>query len=105
MTDMALEKKHWWIMFFTMFPCYMICNWVGAMTLGHMSTGKKGQIYGPEMWDTNVPLTMFYFFLLGIFQAALFYGAASLVDKIWPKRCAEIFEGGDEEKSEQKSVE
>lgn len=32
MTDMALEKSHWWISMITMFPCYMIPNWIGSMT-------------------------------------------------------------------------
>jgi hypothetical protein len=107
MTDMALEKRHWWIMFITMWPCYMTCNWIGAMTLGNMATKEPGSIYGPETWGTNPLLSIFYFFLLGIFQSAIFYCTASLVDKVWPKRAEEIidFEGGDNEKPAQKAIE
>lgn len=92
MTDMALEKSHWWIMFIVMCPTYMCCNWYGAMTLGNMATGKKGQIYGPEMWDTNVPLTMFYFAILAAAQAGIYYCLCTVVEKIWPKRPEEEFE-------------
>lgn len=91
MTDMALEKSHWWIAFLTMFPFYMICNWVGAMTMGGLN-GKIGNIYGVEQWDTNIPLTIFLFFLLSCIQAAIFYGSAACIDKIWPKRVTEIYE-------------
>jgi len=31
MTDMALEKSHWWIALITLFPCYMIPNWIASM--------------------------------------------------------------------------
>ena len=93
MTDMALEKSHWWIAFIVMFPCYTICNWWGAMTLGYMADPTiKGRVYGPEKWDTNIPYTLFCFFLLGVAQAGIFYGTAHLVDKIWPKRKEERFD-------------
>ena len=93
MTDMALEKKHWWITFVTMFPCYMVCNWWGSMNIGYMSDPSiKGKIYGPEQWDTNVPFTMFCFLCLAAFQSAIFYLTALLMDKIWPKREEENFD-------------
>jgi len=38
MTDMALEKSHWWIAFLTMCPCYMLFNWWGSMTYGSAMT-------------------------------------------------------------------
>ena len=44
------------------------------------------------MWDTNIPLTIFMFFIGGLIQAGLFYGSAALVDWIWPKRTAENYE-------------
>ena len=90
MTDMALEKSHWWISFITFFPCYMIQNWIGSMTIGSViKPGQIGNIYGVEMWDTNVPLTIFLFFIGGLIQAGLFYGSAACIDKIWPKRTSE----------------
>jgi len=96
MTDMALEKQHTWIAFVTMCPCYMICNWIGAMTVGAPgmpgSPNTIGHLYGPEMWDTNIPLTIFYFILLAAAQAIIFFASASIIDCIWPKRNAEILE-------------
>ena len=96
MTDMALEKSHTWIVFVTMCPCYMVANWIGAMTVGQPGAPGQpnniGQIYGPEMWDSNIPLTMFYFFLLACVQALIFYATTSIIDCIWPKRFAETLE-------------
>lgn len=99
MTDMALEKKHWWIAFITACPAYMVCNWWGSMTMGNAFTKKPGSIYGPEMWDSNVPLTIFLFVLMGVIQGGLLYCSAAIVDRVWPKRTHEIFEGGQEEKA------
>lgn len=91
MTDMALEKKHWWISFLTMFPFYMIANWIGSMTIGGLN-GQKGNIYGVEMWDSNVALTIFIFFVVAWIQTGLFYASAAIIDCIWPKRNSEILE-------------
>jgi len=33
-TDMTLNKRHWWIAVITVCPCYMIANLWGSMTLG-----------------------------------------------------------------------
>jgi len=44
------------------------------------------------MWDTNVPLTIFMFFIAGVIQAGLFYGSAACIDRIWPKRASEQFD-------------
>lgn len=44
------------------------------------------------MWDTNVPLTIFLFFVASLIQAGLFAGTAALVDRIWPKRANEQYE-------------
>lgn len=44
------------------------------------------------MWDSNIPLTMFYFFLLACVQALIFYATTSIIDCIWPKRFAETLE-------------
>jgi len=93
LTDMALEKSHWWIAFITMFPCYMIPNWIGSMTVGSvLEPGRLGNIYGVEMWDTNVPLTIVMFIAGGLLQAGLFYGTAACIDRIWPKRASEEFD-------------
>lgn len=55
LTDMALEKSHWWIAFVTMCPVYMIPNLVGSMTMGSMMiTGEMGTIYGYEDWYNPV---------------------------------------------------
>jgi len=91
LTDMALEKKHWWIAFLTMFPFYMITNWIGSMTVGGLN-GKIGTIYGVEQWDSNVPLTIFIFFIVALIQAGLFWLAAAVVECLWPKRVSEILE-------------
>lgn len=91
MTDMALEKNHWWIAFVTIFPFYMIANWIGAMTWGGLN-GKIGNIYSVEQWDTNVPLTIFGFFIVAIIQAAVFYGSAVCIERKWPKRASEHYE-------------
>ena len=94
MTDMALEKSHWWIAFVTMCPAYMCANWIGAMTVGQPGApgtpNTIGKIYGPEMWVDNIPLTMFYFFLLATAQGLIFYATAAIIDCVWPKRTAEI---------------
>lgn len=93
MTDMALERSHWWMSFIAMFPIYMLCNWYGAMNVGSLVVpGRKGDIYGMEFWATNVPLTIFLFFLLACFQALLHWGTAALMDRIWPKRQSEYYE-------------
>jgi len=64
MTDMALEKSHWWMSFITIFPFYMLCNWWGAVNVGSLvEAGRKGDIYGFEYWCSNIPLTIFLFFL------------------------------------------
>ena len=93
LTDLALEKSHWWISFITLFPSYMVFNWYGAMTYGSLANPPViGQVYGVETWATNVPLSIFLFFLAAWVQAGLFYGTAVLIDKIWPKRAAEEFD-------------
>ena len=92
MTDMALEKSHWWIMAITMCPCYMACNWAGAMTLGNITTKEIGSIYGPEQWSTNVPLTIFMFIVMAAIQAGIFYCTAAILDKYYPKRPEEEFD-------------
>jgi hypothetical protein len=33
-TDMALNKRHWWIAVITLFPFYMLCNLWASMTIG-----------------------------------------------------------------------
>jgi len=33
-TDMTLNKRHWWIAVITVCPCYMIANLWGSMTMG-----------------------------------------------------------------------
>ena len=92
LTDLALEKSHWWISFITLFPTYMVFNWYGSMTTGSVLTpGQLGNIYGVEMWDSNIPLTIFLFFVAGLVQAGLFYGSAAIVDKVWPKRTNEEY--------------
>jgi hypothetical protein len=64
MTDMALEKSHWWMSFIAMCPIYMVCNWYGAMNKGSLVVpGRIGDIYGFEYWDSNIPLTIFLFIL------------------------------------------
>lgn len=101
MTDMALEKSHWWIASITMCPFYMTANWIGAMTVGwSMMPGvpeeyKYGHIYGPEMWNSNIPLTIFYFVILAAVQGAIFYATAAIIDCIWPKRTSEEYELND----------
>lgn len=63
------------------------------MTIGSVvKPGTKGNIYGVEMWDSNIPLTIFLFFVAGLVQAGLFYGSAAIVDKVWPKRTNEEYE-------------
>ena len=48
-TDMVLEKSHWWVAFLTVCPVYMVFNWYGSMTYGSVvNDGKKGDIYGFE---------------------------------------------------------
>merc|ERR1711998_384560 len=91
LTDMALEKRHWWIAFLVVFPFYMVANWIGAMTRGGLN-GQIGTIYGVEMWDTNIPLTIFIFFIVACLQAGLFWVAAAIVECVWPKRVSEILE-------------
>ena len=98
MTDMALEKSHWWIAFVTMCPFYMVANWIGAMTVGWKDRpdvseeDKYGQIYGPEMWDSNIPLTILYFVIGAAAQGAIFYATAAIIDCMWPKRTNEEYE-------------
>merc|ERR1712224_828724 len=99
-----MGKSHTWIAIITMCPLYMMCNCIGALTLGNMGTGVKGSIYGPEMWDSAPFLTIFYFVLLALFQGFLFWCSAGIVDKVWPKTADEEFfqaaEGGDKDKKE-----
>ena len=92
MTDMALERSHWWITFIVMMPVYMLCNLWGAMTVGNIATGEIGSVYGFEFWTTNVPLTLFGFFIAASLQAGIFYGSAVCIDRIWPKRRSELYE-------------
>ena len=93
MTDMALERSHWWMSVITMFPIYMGFNWYGAMNWGSLVVpGRKGDIYGFESWDTNVPWTMFLFLLVALLQGLIHWATAALIDRIWPKRNAEIYE-------------
>lgn len=55
MTDMALEKSHWWIGFVALCPGYMIANLIGSMTLGSLIDRRIGTIYGYEDW-TGAPV-------------------------------------------------
>jgi len=91
LTDMALEKRHWWIQFLVVFPFYMVANWIVSMNVGSFD-GNIGYIYGPEQWNTNIPLTIFLFFIMGLLQAGLFWVSAAIVECIWPKRVSEILE-------------
>lgn len=97
LTDMALEKSHWWIPAVALCPAYMICDYYGAWTTGGIvppDEGRKGTIYGYEHWDTNVPYTIGLFVFLAAIQGGLFYVSCIFLEKVWPKREAEIFEGG-----------
>ena len=91
MTDMALEKSHWWIAVITMCPCYMVCNWWGAMNLEGLEH-QRGSVYGPEQWKDNIPLTIFYFVIIAAFQGGIFYCTAAIIDRVWPKRPEEEFD-------------
>lgn len=90
-TDMALEKSHWPIAVVTVFPFYMIFNYIGCYTLGNMATRKKGTLYGPEMWGPNPFLTVVIFAILGLIQGGLFYCSAGILDRLYPKRDAEEY--------------
>jgi len=93
MTDMAIERSHWWMSFITLFPVYMCFNWWGAMNVGSLVVpGRKGDIYGFEFWATNVPLTIFLFFLTGLLQGFIHWITAVIIDRIWPKRNSELYE-------------
>ena len=92
LTDMALEKSHWWITFITMFPFYMMFNYWGSFAVGSfIEPGRKGDIYGMEQWADNVPLTIFLFFLAACIQSGIHWGTAVIIDRVWPKRASEEF--------------
>lgn len=97
MTDMALEKSHWWIGFVAVFPFYMLCNIWGSFAFGDLQTGDKGTLYGFEDWINKVPLSLFLFLLMATLQGAFFYCSAVCVEKKWPKRPEEEFNRNDQE--------
>jgi len=68
-TDMALNKRHWWIAVITMCPGYMVFNLWGSMTLG--TTGPNGTwvfgtIYNIEQWITKPFITVVGFIALSL---------------------------------------
>lgn len=65
-TDMALEKRHWWIMVIVMCPFYMLANLWGSFNIELLViTHKHGAVYGVEQWRTNPVLTVFIFIVMG----------------------------------------
>lgn len=48
-TDMALEKRHWWIMVLVMCPFYMLANLWGSFNIAILvENNKTGGVYGVE---------------------------------------------------------
>jgi len=45
-TDMTLNKRHWWIAVLTLCPGYMIANIWGSLSLGQRQADGKSTIYG-----------------------------------------------------------
>lgn len=74
--------------------------------MGNIVTREKGTLYGPEMWYTNAPLTIFIFFILAMIQGGLFFCTAAIIDRCYPRRAAEIYNleqvGDEEDKTEEK---
>lgn len=92
MTDMALEKRHWYMMMPFMFPFYACLNYIFSYRLGSfVHKGKMGDIYGFEKWDTDVPGTLLIFVIGAFLQGGLYYCFSAIVEKIWPKRAEEEF--------------
>merc|ERR1719231_1529628 len=93
MTDMALEKSHWKIAYFTMCPCYMVCNWFGSVTNENLlKQNPNGSVYQVEQWITHPVYTIILFMIMGFVQGGLYYCFASIVERCWPKREAEYFD-------------
>jgi len=92
LTDMALEKKHWWLGFVTMFPFYMVANLVGSLTMGSLVDGSMGTLYTFEDWYDKPITTIGLFIFCGFIQGGLIYCTAACMDRIWPKRAAEHFD-------------
>jgi len=92
LTDMALEKKHWWLGFVTMFPFYMFANLFGSLTMGSMIDKSMGTLYGFEQWIDAPIQTILLFIFCGFIQGGLIYCTAACMDRIWPKRAAELFD-------------
>lgn len=80
LTDMSIEMSHWWISVVVMFPCYTICNYIGAMDL----FPDRGTIYGFENWIDGVPLTIFLFCLVGFLQGGMHACSAWCFNKCFP---------------------
>lgn len=92
MTDMALEKSHWWMTTLIACPFYMLANWFFSFRIGSYGiAGDFTTVYGFEMWTSNVPITMLTFFIGALVQGGLFYCLCSLIEKVWPKRPEEEF--------------
>lgn len=92
-TDMALEKRHWWIAAFVMFPVYMLCNCYGVFHIpGQLDKFPWGSIYSIEGWVDYPVMTVFIFFVAAMIQGGLFYCSCSIVDRVWPKREEEYYD-------------
>lgn len=63
MTDMALERSHWWMCMVTVFPVYMLFNLYGSMTVGSFTTKEIGTLYGFEHWVKYPAFSVFLFFI------------------------------------------
>ena len=86
-TDMALNKAHWWIAVIVMCPCYLLFNLWASLAMG---TGNlkgemvKSSIYGVEQWITAPVTTLIVFVVLAFVQGFTFWLSCIVVEKLKP---------------------
>jgi len=86
-TDMALNKSHWWIAVITLCPCYMLLNMWASLTIGTLNAkGEKvlGSIYSVEQWIKAPVTTTVIFVILAFVQGFSFWLSCLLVEKLKP---------------------
>lgn len=92
-TDMALEKRHWWIMVLVMCPFYMLANLWGSFYIPKLyESNKDGGVYGLEGWRVSPVRAIFVFMIMAFAQGGTFYCLCSIIERVWPKKAEEHYE-------------
>jgi len=86
-TDMALNKRHWWMSIVFFCPCYLLANLWGSLCIGKREADgstKYGTVYGVEQWISHPFITLIVFITFALIQGLTFWLSCILIEKCKP---------------------